>query len=155
VNEEVELSFGDDTASEAPILTSEVSNEWYDVEDIEYFLHQKRGAAADAPRTLRVNYVCGLRRRFSEWICLEHQGWARERASRWWQQRSNQPVPLTIEEAVVLAQCGALAVTERIEVRPADGKDDWPTIAGCELGEIPTRLVEPPEEVWDDDDIPF
>jgi DNA repair protein RadD len=41
---------------------------------------------------------------FSEWICLEHGGFAGKKARDWWKQRSpeNFIVPASVEEAVSL-----------------------------------------------------
>jgi DNA repair protein RadD len=36
----------------------------------------------------------------TEWVCLEHNGFARQKAVTWWQRRSQQPVPLTITAAL-------------------------------------------------------
>lgn len=54
--------------------------------------------------TLRVDYYCGLKR-ISEYVCIEHQGWARTKAVNWWGQRfgSYDIVPSTVDEAVGLS----------------------------------------------------
>lgn len=136
---EIEPSYGDETASHAPIISDEVSNETYEVQEVQYYVHEKRNAAPDAPKTLRVIYVCGFQKRISEWICLEHSGWAGEKASKWWRRRSQQPVPESAELAVELADRGALAETLSIEVKPAATRNDWPKVVGYELSDVPGR----------------
>ncbi len=44
--------------------------------------HRKLGS----PDSLRVQYRCG-KSMFSEWICLDHEGFAGTKAKRWWEKR--------------------------------------------------------------------
>lgn len=41
----------------------------------------------DAPKTLRVDYFCGFARIASEWVCLDHTGFAFKKATEWMQER--------------------------------------------------------------------
>jgi DNA repair protein RadD len=43
----------------------------------------------------------------NEFICLEHSGWAGDKAAAWWNRRSSTPAPMTIDEA--LTRVGELA----------------------------------------------
>jgi DNA repair protein RadD len=54
-----------------------VTIEKYTVHDVHYSVHVKRGAGENAPKSLRVDYKIGWRRWKSEWVCLEHAGFAR------------------------------------------------------------------------------
>ena len=99
----------DATATQASILSGQVTNTSYAVSDVYYSVHTKRGAGEDAPKTMRVDYKVGWHEYKSEWVCFEHSGYARQKAIAWWQRRSPDPVPPTVERAVELAQCGALA----------------------------------------------
>src|SRR5690606_24044655 len=55
---------------------------------------------------------------YSEWVCLEHQGYARQKAAEWWRKRApGCPVPLSVAEA--LAQTGRLGRPSDISVRPS------------------------------------
>ena len=101
----------DSKASEEGILSGQVTKTKYPVHDVSYSVHVKRGADEDAPRTLRVDYRVGWNQYKSEWICLEHTGYARGKAVAWWKQRSPDPVPDTIERAVEIAHGGGLAST--------------------------------------------
>ena len=52
------------------------------------------------PPSLKVSYFSGPIQMFSEWVCLEHAGWAGHKAREWWHRRCNLPPPTTIEEAM-------------------------------------------------------
>lgn len=124
-------------ASTAGILSGQVTATEHPVQSVSYAVHVKRDAPPDAPRTMRVEYRIGEFWHKSEWICLEHTGFARHKAELWWKRRSNAPVPETAEEAVVLAEGGALCETISITVRRVAG-EKYDTIVGCELGEKPS-----------------
>ncbi len=134
-----ERSRHDAKASEAGILSGQVTITQYAVRDVYYGVHKKRDAPDDAPRTMRVDYKVGWHEYKSEWVCFEHTGYARAKAVAWWRQRSYEPVPETAEEAVALAQAGRLAPTREITVRSVAG-EDFDRIIGYELGDIPLAL---------------
>jgi DNA repair protein RadD len=137
-------------ASEAGILSGQVTTTKYPVRDVFYGVHQKRGAPEDAPRTMRVDYKVGWHEYKSEWVCFEHTGYARQKAVAWWRQRSHEPVPETAEEAVALAQNGRLAPTREITVRSVTG-EDFDRIIGYEVGDIPPQPdgKDLPEDAFD------
>jgi len=85
-----------------------------------YHVHEKRGNP-DAPKTLRVDYSIGFNDTVSEWICVEHDGFARKKAKKWWDERCGVPCPRTAAEAVKIAQAGFLRKPDTIEIEP-DGK---------------------------------
>ena len=72
--------------SGAPIMSTGPKNiyacELFNVQDVEYTLHNKKGR----PPSMKVTYRCGLRT-FSEWVCFEHQGYAASKARMWWRSR--------------------------------------------------------------------
>ena len=78
-----------------------------------YGVHTKRGASEDDPKTLRVDYKVGWNQYKSEWVCFEHNGFARAKAVAWWRQCSPDPIPDTAERAVEIASGGGLAVVCR------------------------------------------
>ena len=131
-----ERSKHDARASSAGILSGQVTTERYEVQDVSYWVHEKRGAEPDAPRTLRVEYQIGYTEWQSEWVCFEHSGYARAKAVLWWKHRSNAPVPETAQEAQRLAVAGALAETRTITIRNVSG-EKYDRIVGYELGEKP------------------
>jgi len=107
----------DAMASDAGILSGQVTDTEYEVRDVTYSVHTKHGAGDDDPKTLRVDYRLGLNHWQSEWICFEHTGYARRKAVAWWRRRSPDPVPDTAQRAVEIAEGGGLATTEKITVR--------------------------------------
>jgi DNA repair protein RadD len=109
-------------ASEAGILSGQVTDIEYEVRDVTYRVHAKRDAPPDASRSMRVDYRLGLDHWQSEWICVEHTGYARHKAEQWWRQRSPDPVPDTAERAVEIAEGGGLCWTEKITVRSIAGE---------------------------------
>jgi DNA repair protein RadD len=73
--------------------------------------HRKPGKAP----SLRVDYQCGLIR-YSEWVCLEHKGYAGKKAESWWRARHPGVIPKSIDDA--LAWISHLATPSEIQVRP-------------------------------------
>ena len=143
-------------ASEEKIV-SVVTEEVAEVLDATYSLHHKKNGKPDDPRTMRVTYRIGFSSYLSEWICFEHQGYARNKAITWWTERSNDPVPIDSERAAWLcSECGVLAETKSLTLRSKTG-DEWPEIVGYELGELPEALEEMPEQDngINEEDIPF
>lgn len=86
--------------------------EWKTVQEANFYLHTKRTDASS--RTLRVDYQIGFNQFISEYVCIEHQGYALQKASEWWQRHALAEKPDTIEEALELANGGALRVAKRI-----------------------------------------
>ncbi|MCD4823057.1 MAG: DEAD/DEAH box helicase [Phycisphaerae bacterium] len=155
-------------ASNAGILSGQITDTQYDVYETTYCVHAKRGAAADHPRTMRVNYRVAKNDVFgdwkSEWACPEHSGYARNKFVAWWKARSNEPPPNSAEQAVELADAGALAETRQITVRTVAG-EKYDSVVNYKLGDKPPRLDGSEERdsnqpgnphAWiDDDEIPF
>lgn len=82
-------------AHSGAILSTEVPPVELDIEKIFYVRHDgKRGMP-----TLRVDYYAGMQR-VSEYVCVEHEGYARVKAERWWSRRCPYPMPETVDEAV-------------------------------------------------------
>ena len=163
----------DGSASTAGVLSGEVTETDYDVSSVYYSIHTKRGAPPEHPKTLRVDYRCGFNEYHSEWICVAHPkgSYAWQKAHTWWQARSNEPMPNTVEHAVELAENGVLAQPLSITVRSVTG-EKFDRITNYELGSIPPRIdgsderelvantsAVSPDQPWtqwpDDDDIPF
>ncbi|WP_213686197.1 DEAD/DEAH box helicase [Roseicyclus sp.] len=100
------------TAAALPILSPKTP-QWLQVAGISYSRHDKLGGRP----SLKVTYSCGLTS-YSEWVCIEHQGYARQKATDWWCKRApGLPVPLSVDEAI--AQAGHLARPSDISVRPS------------------------------------
>lgn len=141
-------------ASEAGILSGQVTNTPYRVQDVCYSVHTKRGAPEDAPKSMRVDYRVGYHDYKSEWVCFEHDGYARQKAAAWWRRHSPDPVPDTAERAVEVAQGGGIAATLGITVRTVAG-DKFERITDYELGPLPEPIAADSYGGYDPDEIPF
>jgi len=113
-------------ASSEGIVSGETTDTTYTVLDIDYSVHQKRGAVPGEPQTMRIDYVYQISRNYrnskSEWVCPEHGGWARKKFEDWWKKRSNAPPPDTAAEAVEIARSGGLLPSMEIVVRKVAGE---------------------------------
>jgi DNA repair protein RadD len=99
------------TAATLPVLSPKV--QWLPVHGVSYSRHDKLGGLP----SLKVTYSCGLKS-YSEWVCIEHQGYARQKAAEWWRKRAPDcPVPLTVDQAI--AEAARLARPSAISVRPS------------------------------------
>ena len=102
-------------------------------------------------RTLRVDYECQLdgaegnlsRDVISDWVCLEHDGYAGRKARQWWSERSRLPVE-TIEEAVDAWQRGAVGCPETITTR-REGR--FYRVVSCGPIQIPS------EDEWREEEV--
>lgn len=137
-----------------------ITDTWVDVKDVTYSVHTKKGADEDAPRTMRVDYHCGLQV-LSEWVCFEHKGFARKKAENWWHQHLGTfDAPISAQEAVDLGDNGGIPFAHRILVREVEG-DRFPRVIDFELfqdGLAGSGILadpEPSEWAGNDDDIPF
>lgn len=99
------------TAARNALLSTQMLPEWCDVTGVRYAVHAKPGK----PPSLRVTYQCGLVSH-SEWICIEHTGYARQKAEGWWRKRSTAPIPSTV--AAAIAASADLRQPSAIQVRP-------------------------------------
>ncbi len=125
-------------ATSAGILSDQITHSAYDVTDVWYEVHHKRGDP-NAPPSMRVYYQCGFATTFSEWVCFEHTGYPRRKAETWWVERSNEPIPATVEEAVDIAGCGDLARTLSITVERTAG-EKFDRVVGHVLGPKAPRI---------------
>jgi DNA repair protein RadD len=110
--------------------------ETFEVESVLYSRHQKQ----DKTPSLRVDYRLAsdgnLENIISEWICLEHVGFARRKAETWWKLRCELEVPASVEDALRFTK--AIAVPRSI-VAVREGKF-WRVIE-AEIEEIPDASV--------------
>lgn len=71
----------------------------YSVDSVKYQRHEK----PSKPASVKVTYQCGMRR-FSEWVCLEHRGFALAKAVEWWRVRAGSgPTPASVNDALEIA----------------------------------------------------
>lgn len=110
------------SASNAAILASQIATRLmtYDITQIVYSIHKK----ICKPDSLRVAYYAGYRRVAQEWICIEHSGFAGEKARMWWARRCDTPVA-TSNAAQSIASIVGILEPAQITV---DERGDFPTI---------------------------
>lgn len=135
------------TASSAGVISGQVDYTDYEVLDVYYCVHEKRGADPDAPKTMRVDYQVGFNEFKSEWVCPEHTGYARGKFEKWWHERAalGCPMPRSAREAVSLANEGLLAAPESITVKTIAG-ERFERITGWRLKKRPV-MREPGEDL--------
>jgi DNA repair protein RadD len=137
-------------ADNTPVLSTPVT---WTVEEVRFSRHRKKKGVG--PDTLRVDYLCtgaGPAKTISEWVCLEHDGWARKKAHKWWRERSKAPVP-DIETAISLFLRGAVASPSRITTIK-EGKF-W-RVTKYDLDPIPEEWAEEvAEDPWEEEEAPF
>lgn len=135
--------------------------ETFKVDRITYSLHEKR----DKPPAMKVSYFCGLRM-FNEYICIEHQGYGRRKAQKWWRERTDTILPETSEEAIVVSDMLLPATHLRVWVNKQYPEILSYCFEGNEFGKLETKSfpivnAEKPyihQEVTEeeyDDSIPF
>ena len=111
----------DPKASNAAILSDDVPVATHAVTEVFYAVHHKKDWTEGQPRTLRVDYFDGPMKVASEWVCLEHEGYARGKALLWWRARCAARPPRAIEEAVSIASLDLILQPALISVRDVPG----------------------------------
>lgn len=114
------------TADSVPILSTS-KPDWVPVKRRTLFRHDKPGGTP----SIRVEYLCGSVSH-KEWICPEHQGFARVKFEKWWKQHTGKDnAPFSIQETFErVKECRE---TTEIMIK-ANGKH-WEIVAR-RLGEI-------------------
>lgn len=114
-------------ASNAAIMSSQLGPKihTYDVDRVTYSVHRKPGS----PDSLRVDYWTGMHVMCSEWVCVEHPGFAGAKASNWLQKRwlPSDSIPSTSGDLWGMASSGALQKPVKITV---DKSERYPQIIG-------------------------
>lgn len=106
------------TAFLSPVMSREkVPPKWYDVTAVEYSRHEPKDK--DKRPTFRVDYKYHFQRIATEWICIEHDGFAQEKARTWWADHLGGAFPRSIDEA--LDRAPGLEKPVAIALQP-DGK---------------------------------
>jgi DNA repair protein RadD len=147
-------------ASDAAILSEDVMPVVYSVTDVEYFIHHKKDWQEGQPRTLRVEYFDGIQKVASEWVCIEHDGYARNKAFAWWGARCAARFPSSAEEAESIASLELIAKPRRISVKQVPGTR-FTEIVDYDFEGVE---IEPVEQEWldshlsrlvSDEEVPF
>ena len=117
--------------SKAAALSDEAEDEWVAVGSMRTAVHTKKGGDETTPKTLMVSYYAGglaigqpVAR---QWICVEHSGFARTKAEKWWKQFTNEPCPRSAEDAARTA--GAFSPPCAIALRPQKDNPKYKEVA--------------------------
>ena len=130
--------------------------ETYKVNEVEYLAYQSQKTGR---WLVRVKYSCGSSyhpKGFSDWLCLPdyYDGYAVTKAKTWWEERSDEPFPDTVEEALFMAE--SLNVPEQIQV-VREGRYD--RVVGYEYEDSDDYVLPESEELSPldilNDDVPF
>lgn len=105
----------------------------YDITRVSYSKHVGKSGIP----TLRVDYFGGFMRVASEWVCLEHTGYARQKAEKWWKARDfnlsqRDKAPCYVDDAIKMDMDSALNSPSHILIRPGRSSRDYPEIVGFE-----------------------
>lgn len=137
---------------------------------VKFALHRKK-SDPDAKPTMRVDYYADVdtldlgavpTKVASEWVCIEHEGFAGNKARQWWRDHVSGPdFPMTTMEAVLDCEAGYMRPVVAITTIP-DG--DYTRVAsiehapmrepGADEDEAPTESATS-SDVWGEEDIPF
>jgi DNA repair protein RadD len=116
---------------------SETVIERWDVTRVSYREHHKEGK----PTSLRVDYEGGWHRKVSEWVCFEHDGFARKKAEQWWRSRGGKlPFPATVDQARVRIEFDELRKVVAVTV---DNRSEYPKVLGVTIEELEAGANEP------------
>lgn len=110
-------------------------DEWMDVVKVDWIAHTKKGGTETTPKTLRIIYHYGYQQSISEYVCVEHSGYARNKAEAWW--RSATGSTRCPENAA--AACAALDNMKHIRFPKKlliRFGGQWPEIIGREDGPV-------------------
>jgi len=149
-------------ADEESTLTGTPEPEVWDVVSVNWVRHQKKNDP-DAPPTLRMIYECRpegmtgnmVSEQISEWVCIEHEGFAFRKAQLWWAERTDEEFPESVDIACQM-------LSQPIARHPAkmttqvDGR--WKRIQSVEFNcekPVLTDSVRPAYSAVDLDDLPF
>jgi DNA repair protein RadD len=139
----------------------------HEIARVKFALHRKK--SGDGPPTLRVDYYSEIdaldmgavpTKVASEWVCIEHEGFAGNKARAWWRDHVSGPAfPASVIDAVEALEAGYMRPVLAITTIP-DG--DYTRVASIEHGpsrEAGDDIEEPAaptaETVWGEEDIPF
>lgn len=120
------------------------------IDTVKWALHTKKQKPDEPakPPTLRIDYWpkgnLARERPISEWVCLEHEGFARRKAETWWREHSLEPIPDRVLDAVAILDQGGARFAKTLVVKKEDGFD---RIISREMPDFPEPLgdaYEPP-----------
>ncbi|WP_089177127.1 DEAD/DEAH box helicase [Bosea sp. AS-1] len=98
--------------ADRPIMSTGAVSNWLEVSETRFFRHAKVGS----PTSMRVEYTAGLTV-YRQWVCFEHDGFARQKAESWWRRMGLGTCPKTVSEA--LERQSEIMPAAEIQVRPS------------------------------------
>ena len=98
---------------------------------------------------MRIDYHIGSLYPVSQWVCIEHSGYAHKKAEEWWHARCSSLMPETALEAVELAERGLLASPLQVTIESTEG-EKYPQILDVKLGGRPDV-----QSILDREELPF
>ena len=116
-------------AEEEPILTTEktkpkdiaIKRVWF-----------KRHRKTDMPDSMKITYDTSHSDSYSQWVCFEHKGFARDKAVSWWRRMGGKmPIPGTVTEALGRVDAEIASVVS-ITVRKVG---QYPEVLNVKLGD--------------------
>lgn len=119
------------TALLSPVLTHEkLPPRWVDITRVAYAKHENPEKPLP---TLRADYYYHFQKVASEWICIQHTGFARDKAVAWWAAHLGGPCPDTVDEALEKTPSLETPIAIALEM---DGK--WERVVNHRFVEVPT-----------------
>jgi DNA repair protein RadD len=92
------------------IVIEEGKDYWMPVLHVDYSIHARFGS----PSSLKVSYKISSRQSVSEWICVEHKGFAKHKADHWIKYRGGPPCS-TVEQ--LLSHSDELSIPTKILIQ--------------------------------------
>lgn len=129
--------------SKAAALSDEAEDEWVAVGSMRAAVHIKKGGDETTPKTLMVSYYAGglaigqpVAR---QWVCVEHSGFARTKAEKWWKQFTSELCPRSALDATELAN--SFSPPCAIALRPQKDNPKYKEVASIswDKSKIPTE----------------
>ena len=120
--------------------------QWYDVQEVNWHLHQKKTTPGKPP-TLCVSYYVSDDTMpagnlgwivVREWVCFEHEGFALSKAFAWWDARSVFPFPASVAEAITALNHGSARKPSRLLVKK---EGQWDRIVQAEFAEEKPTMI--------------
>lgn len=139
-------------ASKKNVVSANFTDVVYNVDSVDYTNHVK---ATDVSKTHCMKVVYNVidpeseierKQMICEWVCPEHQGYARRKFEDWWKKRCEAEPPLTVREAISIGKSHMLAEPRTITVRKIEG-EKFSNIISYDLPSLPQynpSLIEEP-----------
>lgn len=106
--------------------------EFVPVKRIEVSVHSKRGSYGDGPRSIKITYYgySTMAPLISQWINVEHEGFARKKAREWWKEfKTGKPCPTDAEDGVEILlqhfELNPLAIPSAVKFGPQKKDPKW------------------------------